>query len=1511
MTDSKTAKARLIQTFRYLKRLNELRNPVPQRLGEYRRVLRLADWPQHPCIMIPDYSGRDYSSHEDQSQDNEPLIRVRRAKLIPCPEPPRELDGWLTSSWKSADEELEVIQSRDYNDAITGSVITENFDASDERVNALNNWMPTRTRWAQKELPSVVARQVFETIYLLYTMMSRDGDRLELILADGMLYLHDYDIQHPVLLQSVSLIFDPSRPEFSFAPDIEKIELHSALLRRISIIETTMIADLQQELDAEPVEPLGGTETRRFFERVMQGLFKNGEFLEYKKPLNELPMPCLWREPVIFVRPRAAGLSTTLDNVIEDLESEEAEVPSGLGRIMGIDLNSSSHNSDVDKTDQINSLKSDEQPDILFTKPANREQSEIANRIEHAKSVIVQGPPGTGKTHTIANLIGHLLSERKTVLVTAHTTKALRVLREKVAPQLQPLCISVLHHDSYGKDQLQYTAKEILDRLSRSDSAKLRQEAAEWRIRRTALMQKSEKLNLKLRDAKNSEVDEIVFDGNGIRPIQVAKYLKDRREPDSWIPGPITPNTECPLDNSEVSMIYDWHSRTTRDDEAELGVGQPDISKIMTPADFKLLSDARKKLGEQARAHQPELWDDKVVNDCTSDDLTRLIDSVRSAEITLNNDEKWLWEILYAGWRGGDLSETWSGLLDAIQSLMDYSEKSFLLESIHGPQLPQSGELHEFIPILEEIVDYMEAGKSMGHFKRLTKPKWRKFVDSCSVSSGHPTNLEEFKALQCKATLQRDRESFVERWSRTVLIHDGPSIASSTPERSAQQWKTNISSRLAWKTEVWKPLFVQFGDAGFRWDRWLSKCHAQLGRYGELDLIRKGISADLVQIIMAQLAKVKQVEQTKKLQNQRDYLAGFPESQIAGNIQVSQDSWNVEQYRVWYRALARILGLSSSFTTREALLERLKPDARNWVEVIRQRTKPHDGNIPPGAGNCVDAWKWRQWYQELEMRAIVSVNKLQDEYRDTVQKIQDASTEIIDCEAWASQRERTSLPQQQALAGYVQTIDKIGKGSGRRAPKLRRDARQLLAKARSAVPVWIMPLSRVYESFDPRRDKFDVVIIDEASQSDVTALAALYLGRSHVVVGDKEQVTPDAVGQRIDQVDRLIETDLQNIPNRHLYDGQISIYDLAEQAFGGVIALRQHFRSVPDIIQFSNRLSYDNKIEPLREASSANIVPALVSQRVKGYRTDSTNPVEAEEVASLIVACIRDRKYQTNEIGESTSYGVISLVGDQQALLIDQLLREHLLPDIHERHRILCGSAAQFQGDERDVVFLSMVDSPPSDGRLGFRGFGAQKVFKKRFNVAVSRARNQLWVVHSVDPVQHLKAGDLRRRLIEHARDPSALWREFQDQAERTESEFEKQVLQMLSLRGYHVEPQWPVGRFRIDLVVVGHHRKLAVECDGERWHRTEDQRSYDFDRQMLLEQQGWIFARIRGSLFFRDKERAMEPVFSKLEDLGIKPQDMQLEEADLPAGVERVRQMAQELRRDWTEMKQSTNSTE
>ena len=188
-----------------------------------------------------------------------------------------------------------------------------------------------------------------------------------------------------------------------------------------------------------------------------------------------------------------------------------------------------------------------------------------------------------------------------------------------------------------------------------------------------------------------------------------------------------------------------------------------------------------------------------------------------------------------------------------------------------------------------------------------------------------------------------------------------------------------------------------------------------------------------------------------------------------------------------------------------------------------------------------------------------------------------------------------------------------------------------------------------------------------------------------------------------------------------------------------------------------------------------------------------------------------------------------------------------------------------------------------------------------------------MWVVHSVDPDTDLKPGDLRYRLIQHVKDPGALMHSLDSQEQRTESEFEKQVLRRLVQAGYHVTPQWPVGAYRIDLVVEGAGKRLAVECDGDRWH-PQEKLEEDMARQAILERLGWRFVRIRGSQFFRYPAKAMEAVFSRLQAFDIPPvgveSSLPAPQAGLPsrgqAGEElrmRIVRRAAELRRQWVEI--------
>ena len=113
--------------------------------------------------------------------------------------------------------------------------------------------------------------------------------------------------------------------------------------------------------------------------------------------------------------------------------------------------------------------------------------------------------------------------------------------------------------------------------------------------------------------------------------------------------------------------------------------------------------------------------------------------------------------------------------------------------------------------------------------------------------------------------------------------------------------------------------------------------------------------------------------------------------------------------------------------------------------------------------------------------------------------------------------------------------------------------------------------------------------------------------------------------------------------------------------------------------------------------------------------------------------------------------------------------------------------------------------------------------------------------------------------------------RVMEEQGKRTESQFEKLVLQRLLAGGYRVHPQWPVGSYRIDLVVEGRTRRLAVECDGERWH-TPEQLQRDLERQAILERLGWVSRVFAAVSFSATQTRRMASVFAKLEQLGIEP---------------------------------------
>jgi very-short-patch-repair endonuclease len=150
-------------------------------------------------------------------------------------------------------------------------------------------------------------------------------------------------------------------------------------------------------------------------------------------------------------------------------------------------------------------------------------------------------------------------------------------------------------------------------------------------------------------------------------------------------------------------------------------------------------------------------------------------------------------------------------------------------------------------------------------------------------------------------------------------------------------------------------------------------------------------------------------------------------------------------------------------------------------------------------------------------------------------------------------------------------------------------------------------------------------------------------------------------------------------------------------------------------------------------------------------------------------------------------------------------------------------------------------------------------------------------------------------------------------QVDARSKEFEGRVLRRLLESNFRVFPQYRVGGYRIDLVVMGGGKRLAVECDGESTHGPEKLQE-DMERQAILERLGWQFVRIRGSIFFRDEDRALRPLFQRLDELGITA-DLKLSPASLLPTTDdvtqRVIRRAEELRAGWQDERRLVEEAE
>ena len=1133
---------------------------------------------------------------------------------------------------------------------------TRRFNDNNVVLKEAASWSEYRENWAKNQKRIARNRQIFDKIYSEYYALKRESETEEIVVANGIFCdARNPSICHPIMTRRVKLDFDAVSNTMYICDSGAEPEIYTDVLKGLDGLNLQVINSLQEELIENDYHPLDRNDTPGFFKVLLRQLSSDSVYFD------ELPHEgwkrdnrfLIYNAPCFIVRRRQDGTVRAIEKINEAIEAG-TEIPKALIDLVSVGkIDIPSDEKEYSIEEQL-AMVGGESLDVLLSKEANREQLEIAQRIDDYNAVLVQGPPGTGKTHTIANLLGHFIAHGKSVLVTSHTTKALNVLKEKIAPGLQNLCVSLL--DDSNKD-MESSIEGITTFMNQRTSSSLRKELENIGEERKNIIASLAKVRKNIFMSIQKECESIVYEGESFTPAEAAKFVAQKQDELDYIPGKVKENSVLPLTFDELVELYRSNNIITETDDVELNCILPSPGELLTVSEFENL--CQQIFDAESYIHSVNesgfLWA-SVQNDKN----IRLKIFGREYDISISEKDPikalkdycdkygeitpWQQAVAVDGKVGGGYRNRWENLIKQINLTNELSE------TLADKGLGKNVDFAEGIfpedllePIKETKIYFDENGKLPFMFSVFHK-RFNKALNSVRVSGKVPASSSECELVILTIEFQSEKKRCEQFWKELLVPHGVPEFNTLgvQPEREAIQYVYSIKKYLDWSRNDCKDLSNLLRAAGFPEDGicGISELDSEQVKLSKvLAAIHKAIpiSCDVCMNILnlaeckAKLDSLVEIVIKDKRIN----------SEIMQQVHRAIKNRNVELYESSIGNLADIYDKYDVLFKRNDYLKRLKPYAPDWAEAIGKREGMYGSDVLPS--NIMDAWKWRQLSMLVDEITSTPISEYQAESRRLSKAYRRITAEYAEKSGWYQLLLRTETDGDlyKALKGWQGAVKKIGKGTGKRAPQFKAEARRLMVKCQKAVPAWIMPIQKAMDNLNPAKNIFDIVIVDEASQSDISALAILYMGKKIIIVGDDKQVSPMAVGIDVDEVQNLQQMYLlQDIPNRLMYDAQTSIYDIAMTTYHPLM-LREHFRCVPEIIGYSNKLSYEGKILPLRAASSSNLLPAVVCYRVAdGVRSGrkGINEAEARTIVALMKSCMEQPEY------EGKTFGVISLL---------------------------------------------------------------------------------------------------------------------------------------------------------------------------------------------------------------------------------------------------------------------------
>lgn len=1403
-------------------------------------------------------------------KDREKVFKEFRKNYKQGVDIPEGLKDWVTILPNKLPEAISVRYEPDY--WVDHPALAKLLDGYTE-----NDWKP----WAEQVKKVYKANLLYDQLYALRLLLKNEGDNYELLLGHGVLTWQHQGvgtIYTPIFLSPLTLDFDASKRTIEINPD----PMFRNFVETSSLYETDNPAEMDlitwgDTINANPFDFWHLETLKGQAQTLVNYISPDGED-KFTDEIVSAPTasknPSIWNAPVIFARKRTNDMwSKYAATIRKDIEQYGVEATEFITDLVGEydEAPVGAHDGSGEKAEGGN--VSIPESELFFPLPWNDEQKRIAERLDANYGVVVKGPPGTGKSHTIANLISRFLAEGKSVLVTSQTSKALEVLRDKLPENIRSLAVSQLQQTAKRDDVLQQSIGEISSNLGERDT-KFSDARAE-NVRRDLKRVREEKATLaaKIRQYILTDSSEkLVIDGAEIKPIDAAKFVDKNKDNEAiaWFTDKVSFDADPEFTEEDLQELYDLAKEIESVDRTLHKEDLPNPS-ILPNEDVVLSAFASyRDLTVKSKSSNESFSKAKIGQEQLAQ-LWELLNKAKKVLSSINKDYEQ--EIFDACAISQNEREKWSSILSKISEKIQVIAKgrNSLIGHIVSGQSNLSA--HDLREAVEALYAKASKGKLSTFGKMLLPTNAKRLLETYKVDGVEPDGPERIEILRNTILVEAAERDI------NTLLEQGLSTLKNPPE-------VNIDRLDMVKLEVFVAGLQRLVNYHSDFSA-INACFNEVKELSDLSFTKKEDIDAAIELTASRAAsfELKNLEKsfTEWEETIRSSVNFRTQHAIVDDLAQAIVKHNSTGWKSCVEGLDLLVGKKEKAIRLNELCEQLKKQVPQLCgEIIELADQKQKFDCPQ---NLLVAWKvarLESWLNSIHDHD--DIDSLQGQLERLSKKEFELNSELVTVLAWQRQIDKVTKRQRDALMAWSDAMKKYGKGTGKYANKWLNSAQQSLKEAKNAVPVWIMPLHRAAQMFsDPTPGMFDVVIFDEASQCDIRGLTIGYLGKKLLVVGDPDQISPAGIFQDQEKTFELISRFLFDIPHKDNFSITSSLFDLAKIRIPNMIQLNEHFRCVPEIIAFSNHYIYDSKLKPLRHPHPKGLLkPALVPILVEGGYQNTNNKVnepEAKAVVEKLVELLEDPNYQKRPDGHLCTFGVISLLAEDQAKYIKDLILKHpkIGEKIIEERKIICGDAYAFQGDERDVMLLSMVraldPNKPNDTVAPLTDKGAAQ----RFNVAATRARDQIFLFHSIPLEEFRNQNDWRFKLLNWYYDPKkeelnagreALKKEFDS---GRASQFSYEVGNLILDKGYQVLPEYPVIGYRIDLVVQGAEARLAVECDGDQYHTLENWEE-DQVRERQLRRAGWEFWRVTGSSFYRHKEKALDSLWKKLEELGIRP---------------------------------------